>query len=140
MSCENCTNCKPVDGIVEELTAPAMVPLSVVEGNGYRRERTLRGTVIVFCAALLVIALLVGAFGAFAYKLHIQTLEMVEAINQHWLDYLSEYDFSGESYVYSQDGRGLNIMGDNNGVDYNGVIDDGPESDTNGETANPEGR
>ena len=139
MGCENCKNeRKAVEGVLQE--APAMVPLYAVEGFGYRRERTLRGTVIVFCAALLVIALLVGAFGAFAYKLHIQTLERVEAINQHWLDYLSEYDFSGESYVYSQDGRGLNIMGDNNGVDYNGVIDDGPESDTNGETANPEGR
>ena len=137
MSCENC---KHVQGELKELEAPAMVPLYAVEGSGYRRERTLRGTVIVFCVALLVIALLVGAFGAFAYKLHIQTLERVEAINQHWLDYLSEYDFSGESYVYSQDGRGLNIMGDNNGVDYNGVIDDGPESYENGETANPEGR
>lgn len=141
MSCENCNNCKPVEGVLEEMTAPAMVPLYAVEGSGYRRERTLRGTVIVFCVALLVIALLVGAFGAFAYKLHIQSLERVEAINQHWLNYLSEYDFSGESYVYSQDGRGLNIIGDNNGVDYSGansgVIDDGPESDTDGETENP---
>ena len=145
MSCENCTNCKPVDGIVEELTAPAMVPLSVVEGNGYRRERTLRGTVIVFCVALLVIAMLVGAFGWFAYQLHIQSLARVEAINQRWLDYLSKYDFSGESYEFSQDGRGINVIGSGNGVDYNvpldgGVNDDGPTSESDGETANPEGR
>lgn len=129
MACDNCKNNEPV-----------MVPLVSFEGTDYRRERTLRGSVIVFCVALLVIAIIVGAFGWYAYHLHIQSLERVEAINQHWLDYLSEYDFSGESYVYSQDGRGLNIMGDNNGVEVSGVIDDGPESDTDGETTDPEGR
>ena len=31
--------------------------------------------------------------------------------------YLNQYDF--ESYTYQQDGEGLNIIGDRNGVDFN---------------------
>lgn len=138
MSCENCKHIHGEQG--EVLEAPAMVPLYAVEGKDYRRERTIRGTVIVFCVALLVISILVGVFGYFAYHLHVQSMEKVEAINKYWLDHLSEYDFSGDVYEYSQDGRGLNIMGDNNGVEVSGVIDDGPETENNGETANPEGR
>ena len=131
MDCDKCKN--------DSAREPVMVPLYAVEGNGFRRERTLRGTIILFCVALLLISLLVGVFGWFSYRLQTETLARLEAINQHWLDYLSEYDFSGESYEYSQDGRGLNIIGDNNGVDYSGVIDDGPESTENSETADPEG-
>lgn len=133
MNCENCNHSM-------ERPDPVSVPLAAVEGQSYRRERTLRGAVIVFCVALLMIFLLVGVFGLFAYRLNIQTLEKVEAINQHWLDYLSEYDFSGEVYEYSQDGRGLNIMGDNNGVEVSGVIADGSETESDGAPENPEGR
>lgn len=133
MNCENCNH-------FTERPDPASVPLAAVEGQSYRRERTLRGAVIVFCVALLMISVLVGVFGLFAYRLNIQTLEKVEAINQHWLDYLSEYDFSGEVYEYSQDGRGLNIMGDNNGVEVSGVIADGSETESDGAPENPEGR
>lgn len=133
MNCENCNHST-------DRPDPVSVPLASVEGQSYRRERTLRGTVIVFCVAMLMIFLLVGVFGLFAYRLNIQTLEKIEAINQHWLDYLSEYDFSGEVYEYSQDGRGLNIMGDNNGVEVSGVIADGSETESDGAPANPEGR
>lgn len=135
MNCENCKkDCKPEEQV------PAMVPLYAVEGSGYRREKTLRGTVVVFCVALLVIVLLVGTFGWFAYKLHIQSLSRVEAINQRWIDYLENYDFSGDSYEYSQDGRGINVMGSGNGVDYyvgDEVTDDGPAATDNSETADP---
>ena len=113
MSCENC---KHVQGELQELEAPAMVPLYAVESQGYRRERTLRGTVIVFCVALLVISILVGVFGYFAYQLHVQSMEKVEAINRYWLDFLGQYDIEGDYTEYSQDGRGLNIIGDGNGV------------------------
>lgn len=117
MSCENCKKeCKPVEGVLEELTAPAMVPVYAVEGQNYRRERTLRGTVIVFCVALLVISILVGVFGYFAYQLHVQSMEKVEAINRYWLDFLGQYDIEGDYTEYSQDGRGINIIGDGNGV------------------------
>lgn len=115
MSCENCKkDCKPVEGVLQE--APAMVPLYAVESQGYRRERTLRGTVIVFCVALLVISILVGVFGYFAYQLHVQSMEKVEAINRYWLDFLGECDIEGDYAEYSQDGRGINIIGDGNGV------------------------
>lgn len=136
MSCENCKNeCKPVDGVQTELTAPAVVPLFAVEGQAYRREKTLRGTVIVFCVALLVIALLVGLFGFYAYQLHVESLNKVEAINKYWLDFISEYEFEGYSYEYTQDGKGLNIIGDNNGV--NGY---GPESESDDPGYAPEER
>lgn len=36
-----------------------------------------------------------------------------------YLWYLSLYDF--QSYEYTQDGEGVNIVGDSNGVDYNGT-------------------
>lgn len=135
MSCENCNHVQ-----AEMREAPATVPLYAVESQGYRRERTIRGVVILFCVAMLVIALLFGAFGYYAYNLHIQSMDKVESINRYWIDYLGEYDFSGDVYEYSQDGRGLNIMGDNNGVEVSGVIDDGPETENNGETENTEGR
>lgn len=141
MSCENCKNeSKSANEALIQSAEPITIPLYAVEGNSYRRERTLRGTVIVFCVSLLVIALLMGAFGWFAYRLHIQSLERVESINRHWLDYLSKYDFIGESYEYSQDGRGLNIIGDNNGVDYSGGVNDGAEIESDGEKENPERR
>lgn len=35
--------------------------------------------------------------------------------------YLNLYDF--ESYEYTQDGEGVNIIGDQNGVDYHGTED-----------------
>lgn len=116
MSCENCNKeYKPVEATLEQ-TEPVTVPLFAVEGQGYRREKTIRGMAIVFCIALLVIALLFGAFGYYAYSLHIQSLEKIEAINNCWIDYLREYDFEGYTYEYSQDGKGFNIIGDGNGV------------------------
>lgn len=111
MSCENCNHVQ-----AELREAPAMVPLYAVESQGYRRERTLRGTVIVFCVALLVISILVGVFGYFAYQLHVQSLEKVESINRYWLDFLGQYDIEGDYTEYSQDGRCINIIGDGNGV------------------------
>ena len=124
MSCENCNH--------GENNSPVTVPLFAVEGQGYRREKTIRGMVIVFCVALLVIALLFGAFGYYAYNLHIQSMDKVEAINRYWIDYLREYDFDGYSYEYSQDGRGLNIIGDGNGVTTYGS-----EGEGNSENENP---
>ena len=36
--------------------------------------------------------------------------------NALWLWYISQYDF--ESYEYSQDGQGINVIGNDNGVTY----------------------
>lgn len=46
---------------------------------------------------------------------------------EKWLDYLEQYDF--ESYDYTQDGQGLNIIGNSNGVDYNVPAVEGTSSD-----------
>jgi hypothetical protein len=133
MDCKNCT---------ERNTEPVSVPFFAVEGTNYRTNKTMRWMAVVFIVSLLVIATVIGLCGLLVYRTNRQCIEKVEAINQHWLDYLSEYDFSGESYEYSQDGRGINIMGDNNGVDYdgNGVIDDGTTSESNSEETNQEER
>lgn len=49
------------------------------------------------------------------------------ATNIAWLIYISQYDF--ESCDYSQDGTGVNIIGDRNGVSYNGTEVDNKEKD-----------
>lgn len=46
---------------------------------------------------------------------------------QRWLEYLEQYDF--ESYEYSQDGQGLNIIGDKNGVGFNVPTHEGQGAD-----------
>lgn len=52
---------------------------------------------------------------------------VIFASNAVWLWYVSKYDF--ESYDYSQDGEGVNIIGDGNGVDYNGAKDESAKAD-----------
>lgn len=37
--------------------------------------------------------------------------------NIAWLVYINQYDFA--DYQYTQDGKGINIIGNENGVDYN---------------------
>lgn len=55
--------------------------------------------------------------------------------HKYYLDYLSQYDFESESYEYeySQDGKGLNIIGDSNEVNRYGAEitseEDGAEAD-----------
>lgn len=127
-----CDNCKVQDSTTKD---PIMVPLVAVEGQGFRREKTLRGTVITFCAAMLVISILVGVFVWFSYRLQTQTMEKIESINRYWIDFIREYDFENYSYEYSQDGRGLNIIGDGNGV-----TNYGPEAESESEIDAPEGR
>lgn len=75
----------------------ADVPYIVFEGELARAERHVKRLwiVIITCIVALV------------------------ACNGAWLWYISQYDF--ESYEYSQDGRGVNIIGDSNGVEYNGA-------------------
>lgn len=43
----------------------------------------------------------------------------VHKTNEKWIDYISDYDFI--EYSYSQDGQGVNIIGDHNEADYNGA-------------------
>jgi len=41
--------------------------------------------------------------------------------NGAWLWYISQYDFENYSESYTQDGDGLNIIGDRNGVIFDGA-------------------
>lgn len=73
------------------------VPFVVHEADMSRMERTIKR---------LWIGLLIALF-------------LIAASNIAWIIYLSQYDcYSAE---YSQDGEGVNIIGDENGVDYYGA-------------------
>ena len=50
---------------------------------------------------------------------------LIFASNVIWLAYINQYDF--ESYEYSQDGQGLNIIGNENGVEWHGAKVDSQE-------------
>ena len=75
-------------------TKPDNVPFIVFEGEIARQERHIKRLWIALIAAIVAIVLIVGGF----------------------LLYLNQYDFAS----YQQDGEGVNIVGDGNGVDFNG--------------------
>ena len=83
---------------------PASVPRILFESEMARQERHIKRLV---CALIIAILACVAITGGF-------------------LLYLNQYDF--ESYEYQQDGEGVNIIGNLNGVDYNGAA---------GESKNP---
>ena len=90
----NCENCK------ERKTAEP-VPYIVHESAMARNERTIKR---------LVIALIISII-------------MIFACNAAWLYVWQLYDYASEetTYTYTQDGKGLNIIGDRNGVDIDGA-------------------
>ena len=73
-------------------TKPDNVPFIVFEGEIARQERHIKRLWIALIAAIVAIVLIVGGF----------------------LLYLNQYDFAS----YQQDGEGVNIVGDGNGVDF----------------------
>ena len=73
---------------------PESVPYIVFEGEIARQERHIKRLWIALIAAIVAIVLIVGGF----------------------LLYLNQYDFAS----YQQDGEGVNIVGDGNGVDFDG--------------------
>jgi hypothetical protein len=76
------------------------VPYIVFEGEMARAERYIKRLWTALIVAIASLAIAVIAF--------------------MW--YLSMYDFA--SYDYEQTGEGVNIVGDENGVDYNGSESD----------------
>lgn len=78
---------------------PETIPYFAHEGILTRMERTVRRLWI----ALIVVTCLMFA------------------TNVLWLYVFMQYDF--ETYEYSQDGRGINIIGNENGVDYGSEIE-----------------
>jgi hypothetical protein len=108
----DCNNCNKHD----EKKEPVTVPLFAVEGQNFRANQTSRHLATMFCVSLIIIAIIIGLCGMVVYRMNKDCLEKVDNINRYWIDYFSECDIVGESYDYTQDGRGLNIIGDNNGV------------------------
>lgn len=82
------------------------VPFIVFEGEMARAERFIKRLWIALVVAIASLAIAVIAF--------------------MW--YLSMYDFT--SYDYEQTGEGVNIVGDENGVDYNGSESEDKEANT----------
>ena len=67
-------------------------------------------------AIVALVLLLAGAIAA-CVIISQNGAAKLEANNRYWLDYLAQYDFRSETY--EQDGEGLNIIGDRNGVRWN---------------------
>ena len=80
---------------------PAPVSYFVFEGEQVRHERIVKRliAVIIICIGLLF------------------------ASNAFWLYAWMQYDYSGQEINYTQDGRGINIIGNDN------EVGDGTESD-----------
>jgi len=121
------------------------VPYVAHEKSMARADRRERRHIAVHIISLVLIAACV----AFCFilnkncldKIEIinrECLEKIDKINKDWLDYIAQYDFEDytETYQYSQNGKGVNIIGDNNGVDYNGTKtesnDENEETQTQG--------
>ena len=60
------------------------------------------------------------------WRLHFVSLIVIAAIVAGFLIYLNQYDFA--SYEYEQDGQGVNIIGDRNGVEYLGADFENPNA------------
>lgn len=77
----------------------------VYEAAQARAERQIRrqGITIIVISVLAIIAIFLTAY----------------LIDKGWRDYFSSCDI--QNYEYEQDGKGVNIVGDQNGVDYNGA-------------------
>lgn len=86
----------------EKNNKPDNVPYIVFEAEIARQERHIKRLWIALIAAVVAIVLVVGGF----------------------LLYLNQYDFAS----YEQDGQGVNIIGDGNGVDYNGPTAESPDT------------
>jgi flagellar basal body-associated protein FliL len=95
------------------------IPRLVWERDQARATHTIK--VLVRLMILMLITLL-ATVGAFLWYIHEKDKE--------WLDFLNQYDI--ESYDYQQDGAGVNIIGDSNGVDYYGTEVESAENETQG--------
>lgn len=97
-----------MDGNKKTIDNKPDVPYIVFEGELARAERHIKRLWIALITVTAALAVAVIAF--------------------FW--YLSLYDFA--SYEYTQDGQGVNIVGDDNGVDYNGTESINPAQDAEG--------
>lgn len=115
MNCESCSEHKP-DPVSFQVHETDMARLSCANAR--------LGKAVV-CLAVVCVALVIALF--FANR---SSERALLENNRRWIEMWEQYDF--ESYEYQQDGEGVNIIGDRNGVDYYGADRESPE-------ANPEG-
>lgn len=91
------------------------VPYIVWENDSARWERNSKRK-----TAVIIILMLLWAATSIVLSF------VIFKINEGWKEFLTESDI--ETYTYDQGGAGVNIIGDENGVDYNGAT---PENKTN---------
>lgn len=94
------------------------VPYFVHEGIMARNERTIKRLIYVVVLSIF----------------------LMFASNAVWIWYMSGYDI--ETYDYTQDGIGVNIIGSRNGVDYvaeTGYQKDDQEEESEAEVGAPQG-
>jgi hypothetical protein len=84
-----------------EKKSETMVPFKVYEAEIRRSEK--REYRHIFVHVVMAVLILLGAV-------------FVWLNNLRWLNYVEQYDFA--DYSYEQDGEGINIIGERNGVDY----------------------
>lgn len=90
-------NVETVENSKNHVENPTKIPFIVYEATMARMERHIKRLWIALIIAVVSIVL----------------------CNVSWLIYINQYDF--EDYEYTQDGTGVNIIGDSNGVDYYGA-------------------
>lgn len=96
-------NVETVENSKNHVENPTKIPFIVYEATIARMERHIKRLWIALIIAVVSIVL----------------------CNVSWLLYINQYNF--EDYEYTQDGTGVNIIGDSNGVDYYGTEADGQE-------------
>ena len=86
----------------DEYARTITMPIYSYEREQAFKERTIKrqGIAIAVVSIVAIIAIFLTAY----------------LIDKGWRDYFSECDIT--SYDYSQDGEGINIVGDSNGVDF----------------------
>lgn len=103
---------------MQGLDDKVVVPYIVYEGEQVRNERNIKR---------LVIALVI-------------TIMLLFATNALWIGYMMGFDI--ETYSYAQDGQGVNIIGDRNGVDYDvpevSSKNDGSQDESKEEIGSPQ--
>lgn len=96
-------NVETVENSKNHVENPTKIPFIVYEATMARMERHIKRLWIALIIAIISIVL----------------------CNVSWLLYINQYDF--EDYEYTQDGTGVNIIGDSNGVGYYGAEVDSEE-------------
>jgi hypothetical protein len=89
------------------------VAYEAVQIRGDIREKRLHSNnrlLVILLAVLFVLSC------ALLYFVHRRDMNKIEENNRAWIAYMEQYDFA--DYDYTQDGQGVNIIGDRNGVDF----------------------